>query len=49
MKESSSRGRIVAKAESFEDNREARQALALSIAGVVTIMLIWNLIMLYLY
>jgi len=45
MEESSSRGRIVAKAERFEGNREARQALA----GVVTIMLIWNFIMLYLY
>ena len=49
MEESSSRGRIIAKAERYEGNREARQALALSIAGVVTIMLIWNLIMLYLY
>jgi hypothetical protein len=49
MKESSPRGRIIVKAESFEGNREARQALALSLTGVMTIMLIWNLIMLYLY
>jgi hypothetical protein len=34
------------RAERFEGNREARQALALSIAGVMTILLIWNLIML---
>jgi hypothetical protein len=49
MKESSPRGRMVVKAERFEGNREATQALALSIAGVMTIMLIWNLIMVYLY
>jgi hypothetical protein len=49
MKESSFRGRMVVKAQRFEGNREARQALALSVAGVMTIMLIWNLIMLYLY
>ena len=49
MKESSPRGRMVVKAERFGGNREARQALALSIAGVMTIMLIWNLIMVYLY
>ena len=42
-------GRVVVKAERFEGNREARQALALSVAGVMTIMLFWNLIMLYLY
>jgi hypothetical protein len=49
VKEISPRGRVVVKAERFEGNREARQALALSIAGVMTIMLIWNLIMLFLY
>jgi len=49
MKESSLRGRMVVKAERFEGNREATQALAFSIAGVMTIMLIWNLIMVYLY
>jgi hypothetical protein len=49
MKESSPRGRMVVKAERFGGNREARQALALSIAGVMTIMMIWNLIMVYLY
>jgi hypothetical protein len=49
MKESLLRGRMFVRVESFEGNREARQALALSLAGVVTIMLIWNLIMLFLY
>ena len=49
MKEKSPRGRTVVKAEKFEGNREAGQALALSVAGVMTIILIWNLIMLYLY
>jgi hypothetical protein len=49
MKESSPRGRVVVKADRFEGNREAGQALALSIAGVMTIMLVWNLIMLFLY
>jgi len=48
MKESY-HGRVVAKAEKFEGNREARQALALSVAGVIIIMLIWNLTMLFLY
>ena len=33
----------------FEDNREARQALTLSVAGVTAIMLFWNLAMLLLY
>jgi hypothetical protein len=42
-------GRLAAKAERFEGNREARQALALSVAGVMAIMLMWNLIMLFLY
>jgi hypothetical protein len=49
VNEISPRGRVRVKAESFEGNREARQALALSVAGVVTIMLVWNLIMLFLY
>jgi hypothetical protein len=51
MKESSPsfHGRSAAKAEKFEGNREARRALALSAAGVMTIMLIWNLIMLFFY
>jgi len=51
MKESSPsfRGRSAVKAEKFEGNREARQALALSAAGVISVMLIWNLIMLFLY
>jgi hypothetical protein len=48
MKESF-HGRVVAKAEKFEGNRQARQALALSVAGVIIIMLIWNLTMLFLY
>jgi hypothetical protein len=42
-------GRLAVKAEKFEGNREARQALALATAGVMTIMLIWNLVMLVLY
>jgi hypothetical protein len=33
----------------FEGNHEARQALALSVAGVMAIMLVWNLVMLLLY
>jgi len=33
----------------FEDNREARQALTLSVAGVTAIMLFWNLAMLLLH
>jgi hypothetical protein len=33
----------------FEVNREARQALTLSVAGVMAIMLVWNLAMLLLY
>ena len=51
MKESTPflRGRLAAKAQKFEGNREAKQALALSIAGVMTIMLIWNLVMLILF
>jgi hypothetical protein len=42
-------GKLTARAERFDGNREARQALALSVAGVIAIMLIWNLIMLILY
>jgi hypothetical protein len=42
-------GKLAVGAERFGGNREARQALALSLAGVVTIMLVWNLIMLFLY
>jgi len=30
----------------FEVNREAREALTLSVAGVLTVMLMWNLMML---
>jgi len=37
------------KIERFEGNREARQALALSVAGVILAMLIWNLMMLLFY
>jgi len=48
VKEISPRGRVVVKAR-FEGNCEARQALALSVAGVMTIMLTWNLIMLLFY
>jgi hypothetical protein len=33
----------------FEVNREARQALTLSVAGVMAIMLVWNLAMLLLH
>jgi len=33
----------------FEGNREARQALTLSVAGVMAIMVVWNLFMLILY
>ena len=32
-----------------EGNRDARQALTLSVAGVMAIMLFWNLAMLVLY
>jgi hypothetical protein len=34
--------RSAVKAEKFEGNREAREALALSIAGVIFAMLIWS-------
>jgi hypothetical protein len=33
----------------FEANREAREALALSVAGVIFAMLMWNLMMLLFY
>jgi hypothetical protein len=42
-------GRLAVKAEKFEGNREARQALALSVAGVIVAMLFWNLMMLLWY
>jgi len=40
------RGRSVARAETFDCNREARQELALSVAGVMVAMLIWSSMML---
>ena len=43
------RGRSAVKAEKFEVNREAMQALALSVAGVNFAMLIWSLMMLLWY
>ena len=43
------RGRLAVTAEKFEGNREARQALALSVAGVIVAMLFWNLTMLLWY
>jgi hypothetical protein len=33
----------------FEGNREAREALALSVAGVIFAMLMWNVMMLLFY
>jgi hypothetical protein len=42
-------GKSAVKAEKFEGNREARQALALSVAGVIVAMLFWNLMMLLWY
>jgi hypothetical protein len=42
-------GRSAVKAERFEGNHEAREALALSIAGVTAIMLIANLVLMILY
>jgi hypothetical protein len=33
----------------FEGNREAREALTLSVAGVIVAMLFWNLMMLLWY
>ncbi len=35
------------KAERFELNREARQALALSVAGVIAVMVVWNLMLFF--
>jgi hypothetical protein len=51
MKESAPffRGRLTAKAEKFESNREAKQALVLSVAGVMFAMLTWTLMMLLFY
>jgi hypothetical protein len=37
------------KTERSEGHHEAAKALALSVAGVMAIMLIWNLVMLLLY
>jgi hypothetical protein len=34
-------------AERFELNREARHALALSVAGVMTVMVVWNLMLFF--
>jgi len=36
-------------AERVERNREARQALALSIAGAIVVMVLWNLTTLFIY
>jgi hypothetical protein len=36
-------------AERFERNREARHALALSMAGVLAVMVFWNLTTLFFY
>ena len=33
----------------FEGNREAREALTLSVTGVLAVMLVWNLMMLLFY
>ena len=51
MKESTAflRGRLAVKAEEFEGNREAREALALSVAGVMVAMLMWRLMILLFY
>jgi len=37
------------KIEGFESEKEARQALALAVAGVVAVMLLWNVLMLVFY
>jgi hypothetical protein len=37
------------KTDRSEDHHEATKALALALAGVIAIMLIWNLVMLVLY
>jgi hypothetical protein len=39
--------RSTMKAERFERNREARQALALSVAGVIAVMVVWNLMLFF--
>ena len=36
-------------AERFERNREARQALALSVAGAIVVIIFWNLTTLFFY
>jgi hypothetical protein len=43
------RRRSAVKAERFEGNHEARQALGLSLAGVIVAMLMWSLMMLLFY
>jgi hypothetical protein len=43
------RGSSVVKTEKFEGNREAREALTLSVAGVILAMVIWSLMMLLFY
>ena len=40
-------GRSTMNAERFERNREARHALALSVAGVMTVMVVWNLMLFF--
>jgi hypothetical protein len=35
------------KAERFEHNREATHAFALSIAGVMVVMVVWNLMLFF--
>jgi hypothetical protein len=47
-KEPASR-RLMMRIVRFEDNREARQALALSVAGVMVAMLMWTLVILLFY
>jgi hypothetical protein len=42
-------GRLAVKVEKFEGNRDARQALALSVAGVMVAMLMWTLMLLLFY
>jgi hypothetical protein len=40
---------LAVRAERLDGNREAMKALALSVAGVMTITVVWNLMMLFLY
>jgi hypothetical protein len=40
---------ITMNAERFERNREARQALALSVAGAIAVIIFWNLTTLFFY